>query len=140
MTSEPGSEPLSVADYQALAAFHSALRVFLQFSERAARSAGLTPAQHQLLLAIKGHSADGPPTLGKVAQQLALKVHSASELVDRAVANDLLVRIADPADLRLVLLKLTPLGEQYLDALSRMHRDEVRRFRQTMAEVLDPLG
>ena len=47
--------PLSDRDYRALARFRHALRIFLHFSEEAARAEGLTPSQHQLLLAIRGH-------------------------------------------------------------------------------------
>ena len=44
---------ISDAEYQALAAFRAELRRFLRFSEDAARAAGLSPQQHQLLLAIR---------------------------------------------------------------------------------------
>ena len=54
---------LSAHDYQALAGFRHALRVFLRFSEEAARSAEVTPAQHQLMLAIKGWPEATPPTI-----------------------------------------------------------------------------
>src|SRR4051794_2438462 len=46
---------LSDREYRALARFRYALRVFQRFSEQAARDAGVTPAQHQLLLAVRGH-------------------------------------------------------------------------------------
>jgi DNA-binding MarR family transcriptional regulator len=45
---------LGKAQYETLAAFRYALRKFLHFSETAAQAAGLTPQQHQALLAIKG--------------------------------------------------------------------------------------
>src|SRR5580658_11090764 len=47
---------LSREDYENLLAFRSSLRRFLHWSETQARGAGLTPAQHQLMLAVKGHS------------------------------------------------------------------------------------
>src|SRR5436190_22902658 len=49
---------LADRDYRALARFRYALRVFLRFSEDAARIEGLTPTQHQLLLAVRGHDGD----------------------------------------------------------------------------------
>ena len=61
--------PLSNADYQVLASFRHALRVFARFSENAARSAGVTPAQHQLMLAIKGWP-EGSPTIAALADRL----------------------------------------------------------------------
>ena len=128
--------PLSERDYRSLAGFRRTLRSFLRFSEDAARSVGLTPAQHQLLLAVKGHDGDGPPSIGDAAEALQLRHHSAVELVDRAEAAGLLERRVDPADARRHLLTLTADGEARLAQLSWLHRDELRRFR---AEVMDHL-
>lgn len=133
------TRPLSDADYRSLARFRHALRTFQRFSETAAREAGLTPAQHQLLLAVRGHDGDGPPSLTAVADRLQLARHSAGELVGRAEANGLLVRTADPADARRTLLALTAAGEAKLAELSVLHRDELRRFRQEMNDVLREL-
>jgi DNA-binding MarR family transcriptional regulator len=126
-------EPVTLADYQALARFRRALREFLHFSEQAARAAGMTPAQHQLLLAVKGTESGDPPTIGEVAEWLKLRHHSAVELVDRAVAADLLVRVTDPGDSRRQRLVLTAPGEEKLAHLSAAHRSELRRFKDEMA-------
>jgi len=131
--------PLSDADYRALARFRHALRTFQRFSEDAARAADLTPAQHQLLLAIRGHDREGAPSLSEVAERLQLKLHSAGELVDRAAANGLVERWPDLFDARRALLGLTPAGEEKLAELSLLHRDELRRFRQEMNDVLREL-
>ena len=72
------------ADYRRLLEFRTGLRRFLHWSEEQARAAGVTPAQHQLLLAIRGHDGAGP-TIGDVADYLLLRHHSAVGLVDRAV-------------------------------------------------------
>ena len=42
------------AEYQALAEFRYQIRRFIHYSEQVARSAGLEPQQHQVLLAVKG--------------------------------------------------------------------------------------
>lgn len=128
------SGSFGAGEYRLLAGFRHALRVFLRFSEEAARTAGLTPAQHQLLLAVAGH--DGAPSLSDVAEHLQLRLHSAGELVGRAVDNDLVRRRVDPADHRRVLLELTDRGEQLLAALTEQHRDELRRFRDQLLPVL----
>jgi hypothetical protein len=47
---------------------------------------GLTPAQHQLLVAIKGHPGPEPPAIRELADYLLLQSHSAVGLVDRAEA------------------------------------------------------
>jgi len=127
-----GARPLSVADYRTLARFRRALRSFLRFSEDAARAAGLTPAQHQLLLAIKGHPTDTTPSASDVADALQLRLHSAVELIDRAEAAGLVVRRSDPIDARRHLVSLTPLGVERLEGLSRQHRAELRDFPDMM--------
>ncbi|MGZ4709728.1 MAG: MarR family winged helix-turn-helix transcriptional regulator, partial [Acidimicrobiales bacterium] len=105
---------VSQTDYRALARFRHALRVFQRFSEDAARAAGLTPAQHQLLLAIKGWASDEPPTIGEVADVLQLRHHSAVELVQRAVAGGLVASATDPTDARRQLLHVTDASEAKL--------------------------
>jgi len=132
---------LSITDYQALARFRHALRVFQRFSEDAARAAGVTPAQHQLLLAIRGW--DGPedhPSISDLAERLQLKHHSAVELVQRATAAGMVASHGDPVDGRRQLLELTTHGRDTLTSLSLLHRDELRRFRSEMNDVLHELG
>ena len=87
-------------------------------SAEQARAAGLTPAQHQLLLAIRGHPDPAGPTIGEVAQSLLLRHHSTVELVDRAQTAGLVERLADPDDSRVVRLGLTPLGTNRLETLT----------------------
>jgi DNA-binding MarR family transcriptional regulator len=118
------------AEYQALALFRRRLRSFLHFSEEAARAAGLTPAQHQLLLAIRGADTDEPPTIGEVADWMKLRHHSAVELVNRAEKAGLIRRCPDPNDLRRQRLLLTELGDTKLADLSVLHREELRRFHE----------
>ena len=130
---------LGDADYRALARFRFALRVFLRFSEDAARDAGVTPSQHQLLLAVRGFP-DGAPSISDIAQWMPLRHHSTVELVDRAVEADLVVRELDPDDRRRQRLALTPHGAAVLAGLSVAHRDELRRCRQEMAAILHELG
>ena len=106
------------ADYEDLLALRTGLRRFLRWSEQQAEAAGLTPAQHQLLLAIRGHPDRRGPTVGEVADYLLLRHHSAVGLVDRAVAAKLVKRVRDPQDHRIVRLQLTAAGSKRLEALS----------------------
>jgi DNA-binding MarR family transcriptional regulator len=132
-------EPLSESDYLTLARFRYALRVFLRFSEDAARAAGVTPAQHQLLLAVKGWDGESPPTISDLARRLQLKNHSTVELVQRATTAGLVDADSDAEDGRRHLVGLTDLGESILESLSLQHRDELRRFRTEMNDVLREL-
>jgi len=115
------------ADYERLLDFRDGLRHFLHWSEEQAKAAGLTPAQHQLLLAIRGHGA--PPSIGEVAEHLLLRHHSAVELVSRAERAGLVRRDADPDDHRVVRLWLTPEGAASLAALAAAHLEELSRLR-----------
>src|SRR5262245_15137065 len=107
--------PLSDRDYETLARFRHALRVFHRFPEEAARDAGTTPAQHQLLLAVRGHAGDVPPSVGELAEALQLKHHSVVELIDRADAAGLVLRRPDPSDHRRQHTVLTRRGEELLE-------------------------
>ena len=115
------------ADYERLLAVRDGLRRFLHWSETQAVDAGLTPAQHQLLLAVRGHGE--PPSVGDVAAHLLLRHHSAVELVDRAERADLVRRTVDPDDHRIVRLELTRLGERHLASLAAAHLDQLARLR-----------
>jgi DNA-binding MarR family transcriptional regulator len=115
-------------EYEELLGFRTGLRRFLHWSEEQARAAGLTPAQHQLLLAIKGHPGDAAPTVGELADHLVTKHHSVVELIDRAVDAGLVERRRDEEDQRIVHLLLTPLGEERIEGLSRLALEELRNF------------
>ncbi len=130
------SRELSQRDYRELARFRRALRAFLHFSDVAARDAGLTPAQHQLLLAVHGRDQPERPTTTDIAAALHLRLHSTVELAARAEANGLLTRRTDPTDHRRALLELTDHGQEKLAELSRIHREELRRCRAELSDVL----
>jgi DNA-binding MarR family transcriptional regulator len=115
-------------DYEELLGFRTALRQFLRWSEDQARAVGLTPAQHQLLLAIKGHPGEAAPTIGELSDYLVSKHHSVVELIDRAVDAGLVERHRDDADHRIVHLELTADGEKRIEELSQLHREELRRL------------
>lgn len=132
--------PLTDGDYRSLAEFRHALRRFLAFSEHAAREHDLTPAQHQLLLAIRGHGSGIAPSTSDLAKLLQLKLHSVGELVDRAMANGLVERRPDPDDGRRSLLTLTDEGRSRLGSLSMLHRSELRTFRTELGSILDQVG
>lgn len=114
--------------YARLLALRTGLRRFLRWSEQQAHAAGLTPAQHQLLLAIRGHDDRRGPTIGEVADYLLLRHHSVVGLIDRAEAAGLVRRVRDEQDHRVVRLRLTRAGAKRLEALSELHLDELRRL------------
>jgi DNA-binding MarR family transcriptional regulator len=124
---ETASRPLTDADYRRLLAFRTALRRFLRWSDAEAVGAGLTSAQHQLLLAIRGHRDPAGPSVSDVADALVTHHHGAVGLIDRAAAAGLVERRRDPHDHRVVRLALTPTGSRRLAELSARHVQELAR-------------
>jgi DNA-binding MarR family transcriptional regulator len=130
---------LDQAQYQRLLRFRTGLRRFLRWSAEQAAAAGLTPAQHQLLLAVRGHPDPRGPTVGEVARYLLLRHHSTVELIDRAQAAGLLERHADRHDSRAVRLRLTESGEQRLRTLTAAHLEELARLESELHALWDGL-
>ncbi|HEY4191911.1 MAG TPA: MarR family winged helix-turn-helix transcriptional regulator [Mesorhizobium sp.] len=127
---------ITQADYEALSDFRYLLRRFLEFSEKAARDAGLQPRQHQALLAIKGMGERGPVGVGDLAERLCIRHHSAVELVNRLGEAGLVSREHDKVDQRRVILHLTERAEAYLAGLSAAHLDELSRIEPMLTRIL----
>jgi DNA-binding MarR family transcriptional regulator len=130
-------KPLTDQDFQALAAFRAALRQFVRFSEEAAREAGLTPQQHQALVAIRGHIGNEPPTVGELAEALQVKHHSAVGLVDRIVQRGFARREPSTVDNRRVHVVITPAGDEILRSLTSAHREEHRQLADVLRRLTE---
>ena len=122
-------------DFERLLEFRVALRRFQRWSEDQAQAAGLTHVQHQLLVAIKGHPGDLPPTIGELASYLLQRPHSTVELVDRAEGAGLVERIPDPSDGRVVRVRLSETGDSVVQKLTQAHLARL----EELAVVLDDL-
>ncbi|MGO8700787.1 MAG: MarR family transcriptional regulator [Limisphaerales bacterium] len=131
---------LTKSDYETLAAFRYALRRFIHFSEGAANAAAITPQQHQALLAIKGFPARDKITVGELAERLQLRHHSAVGLADRLMVEKLVTRLPSAEDRRQVLLQLTRRGEEVLEKLSAVHREELKRIGPEISQLLGRFG
>ncbi len=129
-------EEVPITEYQTLAEFRYQLRLFLRFSEQAARAAGLEPQQHQLLLAVKGLPAGRKATISALAERLQLAHHSTVELVDRLAERGFIQRCRNEADQRQVLVRLTPQGEEMLRVLSLAHRAELQSTGPALVQAL----
>jgi len=97
VTVKPRSDRVSTAAAIEVAAFRSALRSFLRQAEQAARSNGLTPQRHLLLLMVKG-APDGSEqaTVSSLADRLQLAQSTVTELVARAEESGFIPRVASP--------------------------------------------
>lgn len=130
---------ISDEDYARLLAFRTGLRKFMRWSEQRAEQLGITPAQHQLLLAVRGHPDKTGPTIGELADYLVSQHHSVGGLVQRAVDAGLVERHEDPRDRRISRIRLTVHGERALEQLSVLHLEELSRLASEMSKLWENL-
>jgi DNA-binding MarR family transcriptional regulator len=130
---------LDQADFERLLELRTGLRRFLRWSEERAQAAGITPARHQLLLAIRGHPDPDGPTVGEIADYLVLRHHSAVGLIDRAEADGLVERRSDPVNRSVVRVVLTQASRDKLEQLSQIHLQELAHLDPTMQALWEAL-
>lgn len=130
---------LTATQYGALADFRYELRRFMAFSEAAAAEVGLTPQQHQTLLAIAGHRGPQPPSVGTIAERLLIAPHTAAELVSRMIDAALITKSPSPDDRRRVTLTLTENAEALLSRLTAAHLTELTTLEPALTQALGQL-
>ena len=140
MSLEPDDAGLSRSQFTAIAAFRYELRRFLAFSEAAAAEVGLPAQQHQALLAIMGHAAEGAPSVGALAEQLLIAPHTAAELVTRMVEAELAIKTPSARDRRRQELTLTPKARALLDRLTPAHLEELKTLEPALTRALGRLS
>lgn len=118
-----------------LAGFRYALRKFLRFSENAARSCGITPQQHQLMLGVAGFTGRGWATVSELAEFLQGRLHSIVGLVERAEQSGLVRCTKSKTDRRVVIVSLSRRGEQILSQLSTLHHEQSARLRAFLLDT-----
>jgi DNA-binding MarR family transcriptional regulator len=131
---------LKKREYESLSAFRYAVRRFLRFSEEAAEAVGLTPQQHQALLAVKGFPGRERVTNGELAERLQIKHHSVVGLVNRLEAQGLIVREQGENDRREFYITLTERGAELLERLAAAHQEELRHIAPQLSAILEGLG
>jgi DNA-binding MarR family transcriptional regulator len=123
-------------DYRALAEFRHYIKRLLDFSDQAAKAAGIEPRQYQLLLAIRGLPEGIEPTVGALAQQLRSHHHSTVELINRAETNDLVKRSRAGTH---VFVRLTRKGERVLAQAIEERLKELRVAGPVLVHALQQL-
>ena len=121
--------PITPSQLRRLAQFRYHLRKFLRFSEKASRTHGVTPQQHQLMLGVAGHTGRGWATISELAEFLQERHNAVVGLVKRAARKGLVKKRIAARDRRFVRVELTAKGRRILLALSALHRGELARFR-----------
>ena len=132
------SPMIRARDYKTLASVRAELRAFAHFSQENARRAGLTPQQHQVLLALRATD-DRELTIGEIAATMHLKPHSISGMADRLANLGLVERIQDNADRRRIGLRLTKDADAVLASLAKIHKAELLRIRPLLLSLLSKL-
>ena len=133
------SKKIRTAEFRALAELRYRIRLFLKEGDAAAREAGLEPQQYLLLLAIRGLAPEVPAKIQTFAERLALKHHSAVELVDRLEQRGLVRRTRSKEDRRQVLVSLLPRGEKLLERVVQQRIGELRASGRELVKAIDAL-
>ena len=111
-----------------LAWFRYRVRRFLRFSEQVARSSGITPQQHQLLLGVAGYTGRGWATISELAEFLQERHNAVVGLVQRAAERGLVRKTAGETDRRFVKVHLTRRGATILENISSANIAELREL------------
>ncbi|MFM0140615.1 MarR family winged helix-turn-helix transcriptional regulator [Caballeronia grimmiae] len=126
---------LDKTDLESLSQFRYALRRFLRYSEEVTQAAGTTPLQYSLLLHVGGMPGRSWATVGELAERLQSAPNGTVALVSRCERAGLVIRQAGEGDRRHVEVHLTAKGERCLNKLACLHMNEIKAFRQILAEI-----
>lgn len=130
---------ISDAEYRALAELRYRIRHFIQEGDAAARRGKLEPQQYLMLLAIRGLPRESEASIGTLAERLALKHHSAVELIDRLEAHGLVRRSRSLDDRREVRVALLPRGLRLLEQVAQRRIGELRATGAALADAISTL-
>jgi len=100
------------------------------------RAVGLNAAQEEVLEVVRRR---GPLTLAELGRLLVCEVASPSRLVDGLVRRGLIDRRRGSADKRVVMLSLTPEGEQAVEAALRIGGLRAHIAQRLTTEQIDQL-
>lgn len=130
---------ISITEYRALAELRHRIRLFLKEGDATARTVGLEPQQYMMLLAIRGLPADEDASIRTLANRLALKHHSAVELIDRLEKRGYVRRSRSRTDRRQVLISLQPRGRRILEQVASQRISELRASGASLVKAIQPL-
>jgi DNA-binding MarR family transcriptional regulator len=105
-------------------AFVTASRALVAIAIRSIEAApvSVTLAQHRVLVVL---AAEGPQSIGALAQQLAVNPSNATRVCDRLQRLDLVRRSRSASDGRAVHVTITSTGRKLVDAVTEHRRREV---------------
>jgi DNA-binding MarR family transcriptional regulator len=130
---------ISDTDYRALAELRYRIRHFVQEGDAAAQRSNLEPQQYLMLLAIRGLPRGAVATISTLAERMALKHHSAVELIDRLESHGLVRRSRSEGDKREVRVSLRAQGSKLLDRVARERLSELKASGAALANAITAL-
>jgi DNA-binding MarR family transcriptional regulator len=130
---------ISDKEYRALAELRYRIRHFIQEGDAAAQRSNLEPQQYLMLLAIRGLPKGAVATISTLAERMALKHHSAVELIDRLESHGLVRRSRGQGDKREVRVSLLPRGSKLLDRVARERLSELKSSGAALANAITAL-
>jgi DNA-binding MarR family transcriptional regulator len=130
---------ISDTEYRALAELRYRIRHFIQEGDAAAHRSNLEPQQYLMLLAIRGLPQGAVATIRNLAERMALKHHSAVELIDRLESHGLVRRNRSPGDKREVRVSLLAQGSKLLDRVARERLSELKASGVALANAITAL-
>lgn len=75
----------------------------------------------------------GPSRMSEIASALGVSLATATGVVDRLVERDILTREGDPGDRRVVLCRLSEKGEELMNGLWQLSRDQAGELMRSLA-------
>jgi DNA-binding MarR family transcriptional regulator len=130
---------ITTAEYRALAELRYRIRHFLREGDAKARAVGLEPQQYLMLLAIRGLPEGSEATIQTLAERLALKHHSAVELIDRLEIHGYVRRTRSMDDRRRVFVSLLPRGDRLLEQVAQNRISELRTSGEALVGAIEAL-
>jgi DNA-binding MarR family transcriptional regulator len=130
---------ISDTEYRALAELRYRIRHFIQEGDAAAQRSNLEPQQYLMLLAIRGLPQGAVATISTLAERMALKHHSAVELINRLESHGLVRRSRSEGDKREVRVSLLPRGSKLLDRVARERLSELKASGTALVNAITAL-
>jgi DNA-binding MarR family transcriptional regulator len=130
---------ITAGEYRALAELRYRIRLFLREGDATAHSQGVESQQYQMLLAIRGLAESELATIGTLAEKLAIKHHSAVELIDRLATHGYVKRLRGKGDRRQVHVLLLPRGEKALAGVVEERISELRATGSALVRAIETI-
>jgi DNA-binding MarR family transcriptional regulator len=113
-----------------------------QEAERLIKTAGLTPAQYNVLRILRGAEPDGLLCRG-ISERMISRDPDITRLLDRMEAHKLITRERQKEDRRVIKTRITPEGLKLLKKLDRpvheLHKDQFRHMPTARVKQLTEL-